>query len=84
VTNDEIRHDVADAMRFLRTCGSDGGPRQADAIQRLLSRMSKQDEALHRLKVTLDEVVGDIPPIEPRCVDPRIAHHPEMLKHPKR
>jgi len=83
VTNDEIRHDVTDAMRFLRTCGSDGGPRQADAIQRLLSRMSKQDEALHRLKVTLDEVVGDIPPIEPR-MDPRITHTPEMLKHPKR
>jgi len=83
MTNDEISRDVTDAMRFLRTCGSDCGPRQADAIQRLLSRMRKQDDALHRLKATLDEVVQDIPPIEPRCVDPRIAHT-ELIKHPKR
>ena len=61
VTNYEIRRDVTEAMRFLRTCGSDGGPSQADAIQRLLSRMVKQDEALHRLKVTLDEVIGEQP-----------------------
>jgi len=74
MTNTEIIKDAHDAMRFLRTCGSDQGARQADAIQRLLSRMRKQDDALHRVHATLEEALQNIPPIEPRSDHDFVPH----------
>jgi len=60
VTNAEIEKEATDAMRFLRTCGSDSAARQADAIQRLIARLRKQDHALFRLAVTLEEAMENI------------------------
>jgi len=57
VTNEQIIKDATDAMRFLRTCGSDAGPRQADAIQRLLSRLGSLTDALAWIQIKTEDVL---------------------------
>lgn len=37
-------------MRFLRTCGTDRGPRQADALNILVTRLQMQENELVMLR----------------------------------
>lgn len=61
MTSQQIEKDATDAMRFLRTCGSDRGARQADAIQRLLSRFRAYENALCHFKARLDQTKHRVP-----------------------
>jgi hypothetical protein len=45
-SNQQLIKEATDAMRFLRTCGSEHGARQADAIQRLLGRFRLYENKL--------------------------------------
>lgn len=50
LTNDQLIVLVDDAMRFLRTCGTDRGPRQADALNILVTRLQMQENELIMLR----------------------------------
>jgi tRNA C32,U32 (ribose-2'-O)-methylase TrmJ len=51
----EIIGDVVTAMDFLRNCGSTNGDKQADAIQRLISRYRADADELENLRNLIRE-----------------------------
>jgi len=62
MTSIEIIKHATDSMRFLRTCGSEAGPRQADAIQRLISRYTIYENKLISINAITLDLMGDVAP----------------------
>jgi len=60
VTNSQLEKDATDTMRFLRTCGSQDGARQADSIQRLLGRFRDYENKLVALHLMAEEVMHQV------------------------
>jgi len=59
MTNEELLKNAEDAMRFLRTCGADRGPRQSDAIAVLCKRIKIYEAKLVQFNMSTSEMLED-------------------------
>ena len=59
MTNAELIERAEDAMRFLRTCGTDRGPRQADGIAVLCKRIRAYENKLVQFNLSTSEMLAD-------------------------
>lgn len=57
MTNRECIKDATEAMRVLRNHGSKMSERQADSIQRLISRLSIYENKLVSIHLIVEEII---------------------------